>query len=181
MNVEALNREMKLYGDLLVREYRKKLKEDKTFASGDLSKSLVFDLEQLNNSIALVISGYEYGRAVDTGTDSKNYNKQPPVSNPRKGEPMSALERWLQTKGRIRDSKGRYKAKTLKNINRAAFGLAKYIKQNGTIQRFGGNARGSNFLTLVFDRLAGKMGEDLALAFGADLQIELEKILYTKK
>lgn len=173
---------MKLYGDLLVREYRKKLKEDKTFASGDLSKSLVFDLEQLNNSIALVISGYSYGRAVDTGTDSKNYNKRPPVSNLKKGEPMSPLERWIQSKGtyRIRDSKGRFKPKTIKNINAAAFGLAERIKNNGTIKRFGGNAKGSNFLTLVFDRLAGKMGEDLALAFGADLQIELEKILYKK-
>lgn len=180
MNVEALNREMKLYGDLLVREYRKKLKEDKTFASGDLSNSLVFDLEQLNNSIALVISGYEYGREVDTGTFK--YSKMPPVS---------AIARWIESKGdfRIRDSKGRFKAKTIKDVNRAAYGLAKAIafgvqngKNNrppGTIQRFG--YKGTNFLTLVFDRLAGKMGEDLALAFGADLQIELEKILYTKK
>ena len=170
MNVEALNREMKLYGDLLVREYRKKLKEDKTFASGDLSKSLVFDLEQLNNSIALVISGYEYGREVDTGT--YKYSKMPPVS---------AIARWIESKGdfRIRDSKGRFKAKTIKDVNRAAYGLAKAIRQRGTIARF--NNSGTNFLTLVFDRLAGKMGEDLALAFGADLQIELEKILYTKQ
>ena len=180
MNYEALNREMKLYGDLLVREYRKKLKEDKTFASGDLSKSLVFDLEQLNNSIALVISGYSYGRAVDTGTI--NYKNMPPVS---------AIARWIQSKGnfRIRDSKGRFKAKTIKDVNRAAFGLAKAIafgvqsgdknRPPGTIRRFA--YKGSNFLTLVFDRLAGKMGEDLALAFGADLQIELEKILYKKQ
>lgn len=169
MNYEALNREMRLYGDLLVREYRKQLLTDKTFASGDLSKSLVFDIEQLNNSLSLFISGYNYGRVVDEG---RGAGKRMP--------PRGAIAEWIMSKSsfRIRDSKGRFRNKTLKEAYRAAYPIAKAIANNGTIARFGNT--GTNFLTMVFERLSTKMGEDVALAFGADLQIELEKIIYKK-
>jgi hypothetical protein len=170
MNQDALDRELKLYGDLLIREYRRKLKEDKTIASGDLSNSFVFDIEQLNNSIALVISGYSYGRVIDEG---RGVGKKLP--------PLSAIARWIMSKDnfRIRDSKGRFKPKTLKDANRIAYKVADGISKNGSLKRF--NKKGTNFLTLVFERISAQMGQDLALAFGADLQIELEKIIYKKQ
>ena len=170
MNQDALDRELKLYGELLIREYRRKLVADKTIASGDLSNSLVFDIDQLNNSIALVISGYSYGRVIDEGRDAGK--RMPPVS---------AIARWIMSKGefRIRDSKGRFKPKDIKSVNRAAYGVAKNIAKYGSLKRF--NNSGTNFLTLVFDRISAQMGQDLALAFGADLQIELEKIIYKKQ
>ena len=177
MNQDALDRELKLYGELLVREYRRKLMEDKTIASGDLSNSFVFDIEQLNNSIALVISGYSYGRVIDEGRRAG----EPMPVDMRSQFPLSAITRWIMSKGsfRIRDSKGRFKPKTLKNASRVAYGVAKAISQNGSLARF--NHTGTNFLTLVFERISAQMGQDLALAFGADLQIELEKIIYKKQ
>ena len=97
MNQDALDRELKLYGELLVREYRRKLMEDKTIASGDLSNSFVFDIEQLNNSIALVISGYSYGRVIDEGRRAG----EPMPVDMRSQFPLSAITRWIMSKGSL--------------------------------------------------------------------------------
>jgi len=60
-----------------------------------------------------------------------------------KPPPYKEIAKWIRAKGiKITDSKGRYKKSTLRNINRAAYGIAQSIGRRGTIKRFG--YKGSN-------------------------------------
>lgn len=164
MNTEALKREMMLYGDLLVREYRNKLAADKKDASGELSKSFEFSVTEFKRSTALYIKAYNYARVIDEG---RGKGKTPP--------PFLAIADWIYNKGsfRIRDSKGKFTFKNVTTVNRAAYAIAQAMGPNGF--------PGTNFLTIVYERLASKMGEDLAEAFGKDLDVEFNKILYKAK
>jgi len=166
---ENVRREMRLYGELFVREYRNRLISDKTFATGQLSKSLNFSIEELSNGINLFIEGYDYARVIDEGR------------SPSLPPPYREIIKWINAKGsfRIRDSKGKFVPKTVKNVARAAYGVAQGIGVNGTIQRYG--YKGSGFLTLVYEKLQYDMGDDFAKAFGEDVEIQLEKILYQKQ
>jgi len=49
---ESVRRELSLYGDLLVREYARKLQSDKTFATDKLANSLNFSIEELSNGVS---------------------------------------------------------------------------------------------------------------------------------
>ena len=165
---ESVRRELSIYGDLLVREYARNLQSDKTFATGKLANSLNFSIEELSNGVSLYIEGYSYGRVVDEGR------------SPSLPPPYKEIIKWINAKGsfRLRDSKGKFVPKTVKNVARAAYGVAQGIGVNGTIARF--NYGGSNFLTMVYNRIANDMGDDFAEAFGEDVELELEKILYKK-
>ena len=165
---ENIKKQMKLYGELFVREYRNRLISDKTFATGALANSFNYSFSEASDKIDLFIEGYSYARVVDEGR------------SPSLPPPYKEIAKWINAKGsfRIRDSKGKFVPKTVKNVARAAYGVAQGIGVNGTIARF--NYGGSNFLTIVYNRIANDMGDDFAEAFGKDVELQLEKILYEK-
>ena len=164
MNTESLKREMTLYGDLLVREYRNRLSSDKKDASGKLGRSFESSVTEFKRSTALYIKAYNYARVIDEG---RGKGKTPP--------PFLRIADWIYDKGsfRLRDSRGRFVVKNVANVNRAAYAIAQAMGPKGFA--------GTNFLTLVYERIADKMGDDLAKAFGQDIEAEFKKILYKDK
>jgi hypothetical protein len=78
---------MNKYGAEVVSEMLTRLNGFKKNASGELQKSLKYDIDQNGDVISLVIEGVDYAKYVDKGR------------RPGKYAPVSALKKWAKIKG----------------------------------------------------------------------------------
>lgn len=119
-------------GGLIVQRLSQGLQEDNAIASGELDKSISFNVKSSAKKIVLDITMLDYWGAVDTG---RRAGKQPPIDK---------IKEWL-TYPNVRDKMrfGQSDASfTESEKNSLAFLIARKIGRQGT--------KGNNFATNVF-------------------------------
>jgi hypothetical protein len=119
-------------GGLIVQRLSQGLQEDNAIASGELDKSINFNVKSSAKKIVLDITMLDYWGAVDTG---RRAGKQPPIDK---------IKEWL-TYPNVRDKMrfGQSDASfTESEKNSLAFLIARKIGRQGT--------KGNNFATNVF-------------------------------
>ena len=152
-----LKKKLELVAKYYIAAAKQKLKDDKTHASGKFADSIDYDL--VGQSIEF--TNIEYGKAVDEGSTpaSMGYDK---VSKAFLGNIME----WARLKGVTPDNGG-----SLKSM---AFAIAKTIKKDGIIQRFGNS--GSQIFDRTYTELENKIGSDIAQAYADDITNKLEEL-----
>lgn len=160
-----LKRLLNLYGELFVREYRKRLKSDGTYASGKASRSLEYDVTVGQLQSELSVLGEKYITAI---SDGRTAGKTPP--------PSTAIYRWMKAKGvTLRDSKGRFTTASDYKMRGAAWAIARSIGKEGTIKRF--NNTGTGLIDIVYNNIKDTFGDEILEAFGEDIEYTLQGYL----
>ena len=164
-----LKRLLKLYGELFVREYRKRLKSDGTYASGRASRSLEYDvtINQLQSELSVL--GEKYITAI---SDGRGRGKTPP--------PSTAIYKWMKAKGvTLRDSKGKFTTASDYKMRGAAWAIARSIGKRGTIKDFPTKEsyQGTGLIDIVYNNIKDTFGDEILEAFGDDIQFTIERYL----
>ena len=146
-------------GKLLYQKYQSQMKADKTYASGKLSKSFKYKVEDFNLDI---LADWKI-KYVDEG------------SAPSKVAPYNQIKKWAKEKG-LQPKRINGKRKT---FNQMAFAIASHISKNGTIQRFTANGGGSNIINRVLGRYKNYITKEISEAFQQDLKDALDKNIKT--
>jgi len=154
-----LKRLLNLYGELFVREYRKRLKADGSYASGKASRSLEYDVTISQLQSELSVLGERYITAI---SDGRGANKKAP--------PSTAILNWMKAKGiRLRDSKGRYAVLSDYKMRGIAYAIARSIGRNGY--------KGTGLIDIVYNNIKDTFGQEILEAFGQDIEYTLERYL----
>src|SRR5690606_17918108 len=97
------------FGKEVVRESKKNLKSSGKSTSGNLEKSIGFDLTVSKNSFGLSFEMEDYGQFQDKGVSGFLKKYDTPFSYRDKRPPLKALDKWIVRKGIApRDKKGRF-------------------------------------------------------------------------
>ena len=152
-----LKRKLHLVAKYYIAAAKKKAKEDKTYASGEFANSI--DYELVGQSIDF--TNVEYGKAVDEGSSPSalGYDK---VSKAFIGNILD----WAKMKGISPDDGG--------SLRGMAFAIAKTIKKDGIIQRYGNS--GSQIFDRTYQELENKIGSDITQAFADDITNKLNEL-----
>lgn len=152
---EALGR----IGKLLYQKYQSQMKADKTYATGKLSKSFQYKVDDFELDI---IADWKI-KYVDEG------------SAPSKVAPYNQIKKWAKAKG--------IQPKTIdgkrKTFNQMAFAIASHISKNGTIQRFASNGGGSGIINRVLGKYKNYITKEISEAFQQDLKEALDQKIKT--
>jgi hypothetical protein len=146
-------------GKLLYQKYQSQMKADKTYATGKLSKSFKYKVEDFSLDM---IADWKV-KYVDEG------------SVPSKVAPYNQIRNWAKAKG-IQPKRINGKRKT---FNQMAFAIASHISKNGTIQRFASNGGGSDLIDKVLGRYKNYITKEISEAFQQDLKDALDKNIKT--
>jgi hypothetical protein len=152
-----LKRKLKLVAKYYIEAAKRNLKDDKTYASGKFADSIKYEF--VGQSIDF--TNIEYGKAVDEGSSpaSAGYDKVSKAF-------ISNIIEWAKFKGITPDNGG-----TLKNM---AFGIAKTIKKDGIIQRFGNS--GSQIFDRTYQELEERIGADITQGYADDIKNKLDNL-----
>ena len=154
-----LKRLLNLYGELFVREYRKRLKADGTYASGKASRSLEYGVKVGELESELSVLGERYITAI---SDGRGAGKKAP--------PSTAILHWMKAKNiRLRDSKGRFAVLSDYKMRGIAYVIARSIGRNGYV--------GTGLIDIVYNNIKDTFGEEILQAFGEDIEYTLERYL----
>ena len=154
-----LRRLLNLYGELFVREYRKRLKDDGSYASGKASRSLEYDVKIRELESELSVIGERYITAI---SDGRGANKKAP--------PSTAILSWMKAKNiRLRDSKGRFAVLSDYKMRGIAYAIARSIGRNGYV--------GTGLIDIVYNNIKDTFGQEMLEAFGQDIEYTLERYL----
>ena len=154
-----LKRLLNLYGELFVREYRKRLKADGSYASGKASRSLEYDVKIRELESELSVIGERYITAI---SDGRGAGKKAP--------PSTAILHWMKSKNiRLRDSKGRFAVLSDYKMRGIAYAIARSIGRNGYV--------GTGLIDIVYNNIKDTFGEEILQAFGEDIEYTLERYL----
>lgn len=156
---EALNK----FAKYVIQQSRTNLTKQKRNASGDLYKSLGYDLQVNPNSFSLEFFMEDYGAYVDEGVHGskssyvETRNSRFEFSGRFKTIPTSALDKWTVRKGIApRDEKGRFiDRQSLKYL------IAKSIYEKGI--------KASFFFTKPFEKAFDNLPPEVVEAFGLDI------------
>lgn len=114
---------LSMYGNNIVLALQRELRINDNIATGKAIESLRYVIEHQGSQVVLNILGEHYIKKLDEG---RKPGKRPPSS--------TTIEKWIEAKSsfKLRDSKGRFVAKTKSNIKRAAFNISRSIGVKGT-------------------------------------------------
>lgn len=158
-----LDKSLRLVGKYYVEAVKAQLKKDGTEATGQLRDSIKYKV--INGSIDVFMD--KHGKAVEEGSSPAQQG-----SNKVSRRFLSDIMEWMDTKPNI----------TTRNPvekSRIANAIARGIKKNGIIKRFGNT--GTQMMDKVYNRLEKRIGDDLTSAYMRDLKDELNKINNKKK
>lgn len=154
-----LKRLLNLYGELFVREYRKRLKADGSYASGKASRSLEYDVKIRELESELSVIGERYITAI---SDGRGAGKKAP--------PSTAILNWMKAKGiKLRDSKGRFAVLSDYKMRGIAYAISRSIGRNGYV--------GTGLIDIVYNNIKDTFGEEILQAFGEDIEYTLDRYL----
>ena len=165
MRFIELHKELERYGHFLVLKYKEKLQKDKTVASGRLSDSFTYELDESDIESKLSILALQYVGSISEGIE----NKRTPPSKEYNGKESDLLS-WIRTKG-IKPRKG---GDSESNMKRMAFAIARSIGKHGVIARFG--YKGTSIIDYVYKDISGILGQDLLAAYNRDVTRILEEM-----
>ena len=154
-----LRRLLNLYGELFVREYKKRLKADGSYASGKASRSLEYDVKIRELESELSVIGERYITAISDGRGAGE-----------KSPPSTAILHWMKSKNiRLRDSKGRFATLPEYKMRGIAYAIARSIGRNGYV--------GTGLIDIVYNNIKDTFGQEMLEAFGEDIEYTLERYL----
>lgn len=154
-----LKRLLNLYGELFVREYKKRLKEDGSYASGKASRSLEYDVRIRELESELSVIGEKYITAINDGRGAGE-----------KSPPSTAILHWMKSKNiRLRDSKGRFAVLSDYKMRGIAYAIARSIGRSGY--------RGTGLIDIVYNNIKDTFGQEMLEAFGQDIEYTLGRYL----
>ena len=162
---------LKKYGKFYVNEVKKRLIQEGLHASGELNRSLSYDVADN----VLTINMAKYGLTVEGG--SKGY------TGGSTGDMKSFVKNmaeWAKNKGmrpQIRTKSGRFRRITQSSYNQLGYALAKSILQKGSIKRY--NYGGSGIFNHVFNETKDIVSNEVLEAYGRDLEEEIRLQLNT--
>lgn len=152
-----LKRKLKLVAKYYIEEAKRTLKSDKTYASGKFADSINYKF--VGQSIDF--TNIEYGKAVDEGSTpaSSGYDKVSKAF-------IDNILDWAKFKGVTPDNGGSMKG--------MAFAIAKTIKKDGIIQRFGNS--GSQIFDRTYQELEERIGADITQGYADDIKNKLDNL-----
>jgi len=157
--MENLDKVLKSLGENIVSEIKKLAKRDKFNASGDLDKSISYEVK--DNVVE--ISANRYIEAISGGIQKKRFPN------------VDSIKEWAKNKGiQPRNNKGRFVAKTDANMNKLAFVIGRSISQRGVSKRFG--YQGSGFLEEIKKDVVKNVTDMIAEAYKLDIIVKLKEI-----
>lgn len=167
--LDSTNTAISIIRDLIITEAKANLSKGGKFgsynASGSLNDSLrPIDTKDVNGVVTTGISMNVYGQFIDKGVSGikKKYKTEYKYTN--KMPPAKALDKWIVRRGIApRDEKGRFIPR--KNV---AWMISNGIFRNGI--------KPTLFLTKPFERYTKNMKQEIAEAFGEDVQKYVEII-----
>ena len=169
MDFKETEKALNAFAKKVIRDAKKNLNRRKISASGNLARSLNYDLNVFPNSFSLDINMEDYGKFIDKGVQgadpakSKNRTSPYKYSGRFKMIPPSSLDKWVIKKGikGVRDEKGKFiKRQSLK------YALATSIYQKGI--------RASLFLTKPFEAAFKGLPDEIIKAYALDVEDFLE-------
>ena len=160
LSAKKTRRVLDTFGERVVRLSKINLTTDKKNNTGDLQKSLGFEMEVFrsgNFSFAFLME--EYGGNVDRGRKAG------------KGIPVRVLDEWIRTKPvRLRDLEtGKFLKKTPARLKSLSYLINRKIKEEGI--------EASNFFSEPFEKEFKQLPDELVKAFGLDVESYLEQQL----
>jgi hypothetical protein len=148
--LESIREELNSFAKHVIKQSRANLTRGKKKSSGELYKSLDYELKENQGSISLSFIMAEYGMFQDLGVSGikKKYNT--PFSYKDKMPPPSKMDKWIVRKGLkgVRDKKGRFISR--KSLQ---FMIARSIYMNGI--------KPSLFFTKPFNKAFENLGNDI--------------------
>jgi len=161
---EALNK----FAKYVIQQSRSNLSKQKKSVTGDLYKSMSYNLQVNPNSFSLEFFMADYAMFVDQGVKGKlstySQSRNSPFSFRGKKPPMQPLADWAKSRNiRLRDEKGRYKKGNYRTIG---FILQKSIYEKGI--------KASMFFTKPFEKAFDNLPQEIVEAFGLDIEDLLE-------
>lgn len=169
MDFKETEKALNKFAKEVIRNAKRSLKSQKRIASGNLARSLNYDVDVFPNSFGLSFLMEDYGMFIDKGVQgadplkSKNRTSPYKYSGRFKMIPPSSLDKWVIRKGikGVRDEKGRFiKRQSLK------YAIATSIYQKGI--------KASMFFTKPFEKAFRGLPEDLIKAYALDVEDFLE-------
>lgn len=159
---ENVQRELGLFGSRVITDARSNLKRLDKNVSGKLSRSLRYETAASQNSIEFSLFMEEYGEFQDQGVSGTITKYDTPFAYTDKMPPPSALDGWSVRRGIApRDEQGRFLPR--QSVN---YAIATSIFRHGI--------RPSHFLTDAFEDNFRRLPQDLAEAYGLDVDNFLE-------
>lgn len=150
------------FGKRLVQASRSSLTQQKIRASGELYKSIGYDLKVSPNSFEFSFgSGLDYANFQDQGVSGKERKFNTPFSYKQKKPPASVFVQWAKQKGikpRGRDGK-------FTTFQSFGFAMSNHIFKKGI--------RPKNFITRPFERAFKDLPNELIEAYGLELDRSL--------
>ena len=172
--LDSTNTAISVIRDLIITEAKENLSKGGKYgsynASGSLNDSIkAVDTTDVNGVVSTGIKMNTYGEFIDKGVSGvkKKYKTEYKYTNKR--PPASALDKWIVRRGIApRDDKGRFIPR--KSI---AWIISNSIFYNGI--------KPTLFLTKPFERYTKNMKQEIAFAFGEDVQKYVEIIFKENK
>jgi len=176
--LDNLEKELNKAGKKLVRDVKRNIKTKKKYASGQLYKSVHYDLYQKGENFVLQFYMLDYGYYQDEGVKGANPSKVPngkqkaPFSQfkfgsktGRKGGLTKALDKWIIRKGIApRDKRGRFMSR-----KQVKFLISRSIFYTGL--------EPSNFFSDVWDKMVDRITPQLEKAVLLDYEKIVMQIL----
>jgi len=158
-----VEKELNKFGKRLVQASRSSLTQQKINASGELYKSIGYDLKVSKNSFEFSFgSGLDYAKFQDQGVSGTKKKYKTPFSYKTKKPPANVFESWAKQKGIKPRSKETGRFTTLKSFG---FAMSKHIFKQGI--------KPKNFITRPFEKAFKALPEDLVKAYGLELDRSL--------
>lgn len=173
MDLKNTHSALSRFGDLYLAKAKKRLKDEGHYASGDLDRSLDFDVA----GTTLEVTMLKHGLAVEGGADGFRGGSTGDFSS--MVENLAQWAKYKRIRPTDRDSRGRFKKMDNLAYKRLGFALSRSILKKGIIKKY--NYGGSRIFEEVYDELMPKYSAELLNAYGRDIENELKILLKTKE
>jgi len=154
-----IQQKLNIIGAFMRDQFVKELMEQDHNATGDLIKSIKYEVKKSSDGWAILFTALDYGLFVETGTKPHKI-------------PIAVLMEWIINKGI---------ASGEKDVKNAAFAIQRKIMQEGTptkgSYKFSKNGRRTEWITYTVEKNTVKIGEELLLLFGAEITSKLNNII----
>ena len=154
-----VEKELNKFGKRLVQASRSNLTQQKINASGELYKSIGYDLKVSPNSFEFAFgSGLDYAEYQDRGVSGKKRKFKTPFSYKTKKPPADVFISWAKQKGIKPRNKATGKFTTLKSFG---FAMSNHVFNQGI--------KPKQFITRPFENAFKSLPDDLVEAYGLTL------------
>ena len=153
-------------GDYYTAELRNTLKQDGNYATGELNKSIYYDIDS-TGTILTVKSDLAGGKAILSISEG-----MPPTTKNPSSEMVDRIMTWMKARGMqpmVRNKKGQFRARKGYSARRSsAWAVSKKILRDGY--------KGSGVITRSYQKLESSIDKDLLDAFKLQIDEELKNI-----